>query len=179
MGQKLALRVRKLLFGAILRQEVGWFDRENNNSGSLSSLLSTEATYVKGAVADVIGLMLQNITTLAFGYLLALVYDWRMALLVTGILPLLVISELVQIQYNLKHSMGSDGVDSHYAAANQAASESITAVRVVQSYNLQPSVMKRYREAMRTVDKQMLGRALAIGVAAGFAGFMMFATCEL
>ena len=74
MGQKLALRVRKLLFGAILRQEVGWFDRESNNSGSLSSLLSNEAQYVKGAVADVIGLLLQNLTTLAFGYLLALVY---------------------------------------------------------------------------------------------------------
>ena len=79
---------------SILRQEIGWFDRESNNSGALASLLSTEATYVKGAVADVIGLLIQNLTTLTIGYFIALFFDWRMALVVTGILPLLVIAQV-------------------------------------------------------------------------------------
>ena len=41
-----------------------------------------------------VGLLIQNLTTLAFGYFLALYFDWRMALVVTGILPLLVIAQV-------------------------------------------------------------------------------------
>jgi hypothetical protein len=40
MGQYLCLRVRTLLFGAMLRQEVGWFDMEENSSGRLNNMLS-------------------------------------------------------------------------------------------------------------------------------------------
>ena len=44
MGQHLALRVRTMLFGAMLRQEVGWFDMEKNSSGRLNTLLSRWAS---------------------------------------------------------------------------------------------------------------------------------------
>ena len=44
---------------AILRQEIGWFDRDTNSSGALSALLSNDATYVRAAVADAAGLLLQ------------------------------------------------------------------------------------------------------------------------
>jgi hypothetical protein len=44
---------------AILRQEIGWFDRDANSSGALSLLLSNDATHVRGAVADSVGLLLQ------------------------------------------------------------------------------------------------------------------------
>lgn len=53
--QALARRVRVALFGAILRQDIGWFDRDENSSGRLATLLSTDAAYVRGAVGDVFG----------------------------------------------------------------------------------------------------------------------------
>ena len=71
------------------------------------------------------------------------------------------------------------GADTLYAGANQAASESISAVRVVQSYNLQSNVIQRYVHTMEETNKQVSKRALAIGFAAGFAAFMMFATYAL
>ncbi len=40
---------------------------------------------MRGAVADVFGLVLQNLSTLAVGYIIAFIFDWRMALLVTGL----------------------------------------------------------------------------------------------
>jgi ATP-binding cassette subfamily B (MDR/TAP) protein 1 len=39
MGQQLALRMRSMLFGSMLRQEIGWFDMEKNSSGQLGTLL--------------------------------------------------------------------------------------------------------------------------------------------
>lgn len=59
-----------------------WFDAEEHSSGKLSSHLATDASVLRGAVGDVIGVVLQNLSTMAVGYTIALVYDWRMALLV-------------------------------------------------------------------------------------------------
>ena len=44
---------------AILRQEIGWFDRDCNSSETLTSMLSTDATCVKGVVTDAVGMILQ------------------------------------------------------------------------------------------------------------------------
>jgi ABC-type multidrug transport system fused ATPase/permease subunit len=162
MGQYLALRVRTVLYGKMLRQEIGWFDLEQNSSGKLNTLLSrcgsrgwegfagacsscrrqllapqaaaagkartlarahpsapptpkppytpsrSDASYVRGAVGDVVGLMLQNILCLAAGYVIAFIYEWRMALLVTGILPLLISSAIIHHKFITGHGSGAD-----------------------------------------------------------------------
>mmetsp|Transcript_13373 Transcript_13373/g.23679 ORF Transcript_13373/g.23679 Transcript_13373/m.23679 type:complete len:1466 (-) Transcript_13373:839-5236(-) len=176
MGQQLARRVRQQLFRAFLVQEVGWFDRESNNSGQLTSLLSTDATYVRGAVADVVGLTIQNLATVVVGYILAFIYDYRMALLVTGILPFMVFAQSVEMKYMTGFSSGADKIN---ASSNQTASESIAAVRVVQSYNMQDAVMDRYENMMKSATKEVFRRALVMGFSAAFAAFMMFASYSL
>jgi ATP-binding cassette subfamily B (MDR/TAP) protein 1 len=62
MGAKLSRRIRILLFDALLRQEVGWYDRDENNSGALTGALGTDAAYVRGAVGDTFGLLAQVAT---------------------------------------------------------------------------------------------------------------------
>lgn len=99
MGQGLARRFRTALFGALLRQEVGWFDTAN--SGALASALSADTTYVRGAVGDAAGLLFQNLTCLFFGFLIAFVYDWRMALLVAGALGQLMRIDCLAVRSHL------------------------------------------------------------------------------
>jgi hypothetical protein len=41
-----------------------------------------------------------NISTLFFGIILALVYEWRTALVALGLLPLIIISQVVQMAYS-------------------------------------------------------------------------------
>ena len=59
MGQHLGNRIRLLLIRALLRQEVGWFDDEENSSGILTSKLSADALAVKGQFGDSMGLITQ------------------------------------------------------------------------------------------------------------------------
>ena len=49
----------------LLMQEVGWFDREENASGALSSRLSADTAAIRGALGDQIGLLVQNLVTFA------------------------------------------------------------------------------------------------------------------
>lgn len=62
----------------------------------MTSLLATDAAAARGAVADVMGLVLQTLGALGCGYAIAIVCDWRVALLVTGLLPLLVSGAVIQ-----------------------------------------------------------------------------------
>ena len=47
-GDRLTIRLRKLTFRAMLRQEVGWFDDERNSTGALTTRLASDAGQVQG-----------------------------------------------------------------------------------------------------------------------------------
>lgn len=99
VGSNLASRVRELFLKAVLRQEIGWFDLDANTSGALTSRLSTDAPAVRGAVADVMGVAVQNISTLVCGYVIAFTNGWKMTLVVTAALPLLGFSSYMQMKF--------------------------------------------------------------------------------
>ena len=91
--------MRVLFLTAVLRQEIGWFDLDSNTSGALTARLSSDAPAVRGAVADVLGLVIQNVSTLVFGYTVAFINGWKMTLVVTAALPLLGFSSYMQMKF--------------------------------------------------------------------------------
>lgn len=99
VGSNLATRVRTLFLQAVLRMEVGWFDMDTNTSGALTSRLATDAPAVRGAVADVLGIVVSNGSTMVFGYLIAFTNGWKMTLVVTAALPLLIFSSMIQMKF--------------------------------------------------------------------------------
>jgi len=46
-GEELTMRMRKLTFSAMLRQEIGYFDQEANSVGALVTRLSSDASALK------------------------------------------------------------------------------------------------------------------------------------
>jgi ABC-type multidrug transport system fused ATPase/permease subunit len=47
-GERLTMRLREELFESMVQQEVAWFDKKSNNSGSLCARLSGDASSVRG-----------------------------------------------------------------------------------------------------------------------------------
>lgn len=47
-GENLTKRLRSLCFKALLTQEIGYFDDQNNNVGKLCTRLAVEAAAVQG-----------------------------------------------------------------------------------------------------------------------------------
>lgn len=82
---------------AILRNEVGWFDREENSSSRLSARLSTDATNVRAAIGDRLSIIVQNVTVFLTACIVAFVVQWRMALVVIGTFPLLVAAAVAEV----------------------------------------------------------------------------------
>ncbi|XP_020261603.1 ABC transporter B family member 13-like [Asparagus officinalis] len=87
MGEKLTTRVRLLMFSAILKNEVGWFDLDEHSSGSLASTLAADATLVKSTVADRMSSIIQNISLTVTAFVIAFLLSWRLAAVVIATFP--------------------------------------------------------------------------------------------
>ena len=49
-AERLTLRMRRMAFEAMLRQEIAWFDRPENQTGALCSRLSSDASSIANGV---------------------------------------------------------------------------------------------------------------------------------
>ncbi|MCL7033471.1 hypothetical protein MKW94_030465, partial [Papaver nudicaule] len=96
MGENLTTRVRRMMLSAILRNEVGWFDEEENNSSLVAARLATDAVDVKSAIAERISVILQNMTSLLTSFIVAFIIEWRVSLLILATFPLLVLANFAQ-----------------------------------------------------------------------------------
>ncbi len=63
-GMELTSRLRKRAFGAIMRQEIGYFDEADNNSGVLCARLASDASKVQGCTGGKLGLVMKNLASL-------------------------------------------------------------------------------------------------------------------
>ena len=106
MGQRLAYRVRVGFLRATLGQEIGFFDLDENSSGALASI-SSNASAVRGAVGDPVGLLVQNLSCVCASYVIAFYSSWSMTLVVTAALPLLLFGQSVQtsVTFSTNHKV--------------------------------------------------------------------------
>jgi ATP-binding cassette subfamily B (MDR/TAP) protein 1 len=58
-------RVREKSFKTMLRQEIAWFDHEENSTGALTSLLSTDSTHLAGLSGSTLGTVTLRKTCIA------------------------------------------------------------------------------------------------------------------
>ncbi|KAF8060513.1 ABCB6 [Scenedesmus sp. PABB004] len=168
-GQALSRRVRLLLFGAMLRQNIGWYDLDENASGRLGSALATDAAVLRGAVGDVFGVVSQNVSLMAVAYGLAFWLNWRVALLITGAAPLVVVGGYIHIRLTFGLSSSSDKL---YATANQAVQEAVASIR---AYNMQPQVSGTYRHLLHAANVANRKTSAIGGASMGYSQFVMFA----
>ena len=176
MGQRLAQRVRVLMMAALLRQEVGFFDKESNSSGALTSRLSSDAMAVRGQFGDTMGLVVQNLTTLAAGLIIAGINSWRMMLVVMSTIPILAIATTIQTKVMVAQSGEEDKL---FAGANQTASEAVSSIRTVVAFGMQNSVADLYQRKLAVPTKKSRKQANVGGLGLGFSQFVLFSIYAL
>ncbi|KAJ3406830.1 GTPase-activating protein [Chytridiales sp. JEL 0842] len=140
-NEYLTERIRKLLFKAMLRQDVAYFDDEKHTTGVLTSKLSEDAQKVQGAAGVTLGTSLQLIATFLGGTIISLIYGWKLGLLAICCLPVLVIAAAVRMTI-LKHF--ADKSKEAYEQSAQVACEAVAAIRTVQSLTAEGKVFATY-----------------------------------
>lgn len=80
----LTAKLRSLSFKAILRQDIEYFDNDENRTGTLTSSLSENSQRINGLAGVTLGTIIQCIATLVVGLAIGYAYAWRTA--VVGIM---------------------------------------------------------------------------------------------
>nr|CAG4650007.1 EOG090X02PU [Sida crystallina] len=172
-GEYLTSRIRKLTFETIIKQEIGWFDREENSVGALCARISGDASSVQGATGSRIGLVLQATSTLIVSVCLALYYQWKLGLVTLVFVPLLLIATYMQAKIIMgQNAMEKDGLEK----SAKVAMEAIANIRTVASLRKEVKFHDLYLSSLREPHLKAQRNAWIRGLIFGFASSIpMFA----
>ncbi|KAA6419418.1 MAG: ATP-binding cassette transporter [Trebouxia sp. A1-2] len=172
MGQKLAKRIRLMLMQALLKQEVGWYDKEENSSGAIAGRLSTDTLSIRGAVGDQLGLIIQNLVTIIGAYVIAFTAGWKMTLVITATVPLLGLSAWTNVKFQKGFFTEASKL---FDNANQTAAEAVSSIRTVAAFSLQVQVSQLYEQQLVMPTKMIKRSSQTSGLGFGASQFIIFA----
>ncbi|TVU16303.1 hypothetical protein EJB05_39860 [Eragrostis curvula] len=173
MGENLTTRVRRMMLSAILRNEVGWFDEEENNSSLVAARLAVDAADVKSAIAERISVILQNMTSLMTSFVVGFIIEWRVAILILATFPLLVLANFAQ-QISMKGFAG-DTAKAH-AKSSMVAGEGVSNIRTVAAFNAQSKVLSLFSYELRVPEQQILRRSQISGLLFGLSQLCLYSS---
>ncbi|KAH6761970.1 P-glycoprotein 20 [Perilla frutescens var. hirtella] len=172
MGEKMTERVRRMMFSAMLRNEVGWFDEEENSADNLSMRLANDATFVRAAFSNRLSIFIQDSAAVIVAVLIGMFLEWRLALVALATLPILMVSAIAQ---KLWLAGFSKGIQEMHRKASLVLEDAVRNIYTVVAFCAGNKVMELYRVQLRKIFKKSFLQGMAIGFAFGFSQFLLFA----
>ncbi|KAE9595206.1 putative xenobiotic-transporting ATPase [Lupinus albus] len=172
MGEKMTERVRRMMFSAMLRNEIGWFDAEENSADNLSMRLANDATFVRAAFSNRLSIFIQDSAAVIVGLLIGALLHWRLALVAFATIPVLCLSAFAQ---KLWLAGFSRGIQEMHRKASLVLEDAVRNIYTVVAFCAGNKVMELYRLQLNKIFKQSFLHGMAIGFAFGFSQFLLFA----
>ncbi|KAI5659872.1 hypothetical protein M9H77_28665 [Catharanthus roseus] len=172
MGEKMTERVRRMMFSAMLRNEVGWFDEEENSADNLSMRLANDATFVRAAFSNRLSIFIQDFAAVLVAVLIGMLLQWRLALVALATLPVLMVSAIAQ---KLWLAGFSKGIQEMHRKASLVLEDAVRNIYTVVAFCAGNKVMELYRMQLRKIFKKSFFHGMAIGFAFGLSQFLLFA----
>ncbi|KAI5480306.1 ATP-binding cassette, subfamily B (MDR/TAP), member 1 [Pseudohyphozyma bogoriensis] len=135
--------IRLNVFAAILRQDIAYFDRDENSTGHLTSAISDWAQKINGLFGVTMGVIIQSGFTLLGGSIIGLSYGWRVSLVGIACFPFTIAAGLVRLRVVVLKD--AKNKKAHEQSA-QMACEAAGAIRTVASLTREEDCCKIYSE---------------------------------
>ncbi|KAI6166370.1 P-loop containing nucleoside triphosphate hydrolase protein [Pisolithus thermaeus] len=156
-ASNLTTKLRTLSFRAILRQDIQFFDRVENNTGALTSRVNDHPQKVEGLAGVTLGAIIQAFTSLIGSSIIGLAYAWKPALVGIACVPLVFSAGFIRLRVVvLKDQQNKAAHDESAKLACEAAS----AIRTVASLTREDDCLKLYssslEESLRNSNKSAI-----------------------
>ena len=94
-GARLTKRLRVKMFEAMIRQEIGFHDLEENRSSILSTKLSTSIMTCKGLTSDKLSIFCQAISGVGFAIIYSFILNWKLAFVMLIFVPITFVAGVI------------------------------------------------------------------------------------
>ncbi|CDY48003.1 BnaA04g26870D [Brassica napus] len=172
-GCKLVKRIRSMCFEKVVHMEVGWFDESEHSSGTIGARLSADAAAIRGLVGDALAQMVQNLSSILAGLIIAFLACWQLAFVVLAMLPLIALNGFLYMKFMQGFSADAKKM---YGEASQVANDAVGSIRTVASFCAEEKVMNMYTKKCEGPMKTGIRQGIVSGIGFGFSFFVLFAS---
>ena len=152
-AENVMYRLRKRSFQAVLRQEIGWFDRQQ--TGKLMTRLVDDMDKIRKGVSDKLVICLQHLANFVASYVIAFAYDPSMAAIMSLTLPFIFFSST---GYFYITSKAVEKEQKSYAESGSIAGRALSAIRTVIAFGGERYELNEYSEKISKARKLELRR---------------------
>lgn len=152
-SERLIHRARDQAFRTMLRQDISFFDKEENSTGALTAFLSTETTHLAAISGATLGTILTCVTTVVAACIIALVIGWKLALVCISTLPILLACGFFRFYMLAAFATRSKKA---YQASAAYACENTNAIRTVASLTREHDVHQHYHDQLAAQAQRSL-----------------------
>lgn len=173
-GEVITQRIRIEYLRAILRQDMAYFD--TLGAGEITTRIQSDIQLIQDGISDKLPLMVAFISTFIAGFVVAYVRNWKLALVMTSILPCIVGSAIFM---NIFVSKYQQVELEHVAKAASIAEEGISTVRTVKAFGMNAHLAKLYEGRNSVALSASKRRAMASGLGIGAFFFCIYSAYAL
>ena len=171
VSEWLLLRIRKLMFRALVTQPLAWYERKDLSPATMIANLSADTSNLGGLTGTVVGTIFSILVNFVAGITLAHIVAWRIAVVILATVPILVTAGYMRLKviadFQKRH-------ETAYARSTAIAVEAASCIRTVAALGRERdliqlfsySLERPYRESMRHI---LMGNAcLAISLSISY-----------
>ncbi|KAJ2847746.1 Multidrug resistance protein 1, partial [Coemansia brasiliensis] len=163
------LRIRKLYYKSIMRQDIGWFD--TIKTGELTTRITNDVNLVQEGLGEKFGFVFMSIVGFITAFIIAFVEGWKLTFICLCIIPFIAgAGGYLGVTVSKIVTFAQDKT----AASGAIADEVISGIRTVMAFNGQAREIARYDEMVE--DSYRYGRktGFILGGSLGIIQFFIF-----
>ncbi|EEA08352.1 ABC transporter family protein [Cryptosporidium muris RN66] len=177
-GERLIRRLRAESFYSMLFQDISFHQNSVNSPIKLCSILAENVIFAKGLVGENLGLCIQNLATIIFGFVIAFTGSIELTLVMAGFLLILIPTGYYQVKMMRRTTNRYTGKGEDIPAYKKYQHSILYLQEILQMhttiilYNLQAVFMRNYRRSVRyeylkgLIDVSLVGFFWGLGQAA-------------
>ncbi len=169
LGERVVAELRSDLFAHLTRLDPGFFDAEK--TGEIASRLSADTTQIKATFGTTASIALRNLFMFVGAIAMMVVTSVKLSAFVLAAIPVIVLPLFAAGRAVRQRSRRAQDT---LAEATAFATESLTAVRVMQSFVAEAFTAGRYRQAAYGAYEAARHMAQARGIVTAAALFLAF-----
>lgn len=139
IGEHLSRKIREQYLAAILRQNIGFFDKLG--AGEITTRITADTNQVQDGLSEKVGLTMTALSTFVTAFVIGFVRSWKLTLILTSSVVALVgamgIGSTFMIKYN-KQTLES------YALGGTVAEEVFSSIRNATAFGTQDKLSRQY-----------------------------------
>jgi ABC-type multidrug transport system fused ATPase/permease subunit len=176
LGEKTVRKIRLAAYQKIINMPIDWFAKEENQAEKVTSLINSGSKNLYSFAKVSITFAVSGIVNVFVGIIGSLVFEWRTGLTSIVLVPLILLSQVIQLSFVSGFSESSSKI---FSESNQIVNEKISNIRTALSIGDTTLIEQRYENTVDEISSMLRKKCCVSGFMFGISYFLQFVICGL